>query len=137
MEVDTPFTLPFIVRIVSIDYYMARPAPKVDFSYAPLEGTAIDQVPVVRIFGSTPSGQKACVHLHKVRRRTRSLQCSSRAANIMHKQKHHLCCRPSHTSMCLMMMVSQMSLQKVTCLSLCKCVMRELHVIHGVHAVLT
>ena len=58
--------LPFLVRLVSIDYYMARPAPKVDVSYAPLEGTAVDQVPVVRIFGSTPSGQKACVHLHKV-----------------------------------------------------------------------
>ena len=47
-------------------YYMAKPAPKVDVSYAPLEGTAIEQVPIVRIFGSTPSGQKACVHLHKV-----------------------------------------------------------------------
>ena len=58
--------LPFLVRLVSIDYYLARPAPKVDVSYAPLEGTAVDQVPVVRIFGSTPSGQKTCVHLHKV-----------------------------------------------------------------------
>ena len=57
---------PFTIRLVSIDYYLARPAPKVDVSYAPLEGTGIDQVPVVRIFGSTPSGQKACVHLHKV-----------------------------------------------------------------------
>lgn len=58
--------LPFLIRLVSIDYYLARPAPKVDVSYAPLEGTAVDQVPVVRIFGSTPSGQKTCVHLHKV-----------------------------------------------------------------------
>lgn len=66
MAASTPAVPPFVVRIVSIDYYLARPAPKVDFSYAPLEGTAIDQVPVVRIFGSTPSGQKACVHLHKV-----------------------------------------------------------------------
>ena len=66
MAASTPVVPPFVVRIVSIDYYLARPAPKVDSSYAPLEGTAIDQVPVVRIFGSTPSGQKACVHLHKV-----------------------------------------------------------------------
>ncbi len=57
---------PFALRLVSIDYYLAKPAPKVDVSYAPLEGTSIEQVPVVRIFGSTPSGQKACVHLHKV-----------------------------------------------------------------------
>ena len=57
---------PFALRLVSIDYYLAKPAPKVDISYAPLEGTSIEQVPVVRIFGSTPSGQKACVHLHKV-----------------------------------------------------------------------
>lgn len=57
---------PFIVRLVSIDYYLAKPAPKVDVSYAPLEGTSIEQVPVVRVFGSTLSGQKACVHLHKV-----------------------------------------------------------------------
>ena len=66
MAVTTPAPRAFVVRIVSIDYYMARPVPEVDLSYAPLEGTAIDQVPVVRIFGSTPSGQKACVHLHKV-----------------------------------------------------------------------
>ncbi|DBA81937.1 hypothetical protein WJX77_000726 [Trebouxia sp. C0004] len=56
---------PFALRLVSIDYYLAKPAPKVDVSYAPLEGTSIEQVPVVRVFGSTPSGQKACVHLHK------------------------------------------------------------------------
>jgi hypothetical protein len=56
----------FRVRIVALDYYMAPPAPLVDLSYSSLEGTAIDRVPVVRIFGSTPAGQKACLHLHKV-----------------------------------------------------------------------
>ena len=66
MVMTSPETQPFAVRLVAIDYYMAKPAPKVDVSYAPLEGTAIEQVPIVRIFGSTPSGQKACVHLHKV-----------------------------------------------------------------------
>lgn len=73
MAATTPATQAFVVRIVSVDYYLARPAPKVDLSYAPLEGTAIDQVPVVRIFGSTHSGQKACVHLHKVSHTMQSL----------------------------------------------------------------
>jgi DNA polymerase zeta len=57
----------FNVRIVALDYYLAQPIPAVDVCFSPLEGTAIDQVPVIRIFGSTPSGQHVCVHVHKVR----------------------------------------------------------------------
>lgn len=56
----------FDVRIVSIDYYMARPVPGLDECYSQLEGCAIDQVPVVRIFGATPGGQKTCAHIHGV-----------------------------------------------------------------------
>ena len=55
------------MRLVSLDYYMARPTPGLDECYSELEGRAIDQVPIVRIFGSTPTGQKACVHVHGVR----------------------------------------------------------------------
>ena len=55
-----------VVRLVSIDYYMTRPVPGLDECYSQLEGSAIDQVPVIRIFGSTPSGQKTCVHVHGV-----------------------------------------------------------------------
>lgn len=58
---------PFAVRIVSIDYYLAPPVPSVDVCYSPLEGTAVEQVPVVRVFGATPAGQKACLHVHRVR----------------------------------------------------------------------
>ena len=54
------------VRIVCIDYYLAPPLAQVDVCYSSFGGTAIDRVPVVRVFGSTPAGQKACVHLHKV-----------------------------------------------------------------------
>eukprot|EP00955_Chlamydomonas_euryale_P112430 366130-Chlamydomonas_euryale.AAC.57 len=57
---------PFCMRIVALDYYMARPTLGVDACFSPSEGTAVEQVPVVRIFGSTPAGQKACLHLHRV-----------------------------------------------------------------------
>ncbi|KAK9830528.1 hypothetical protein WJX72_012277 [[Myrmecia] bisecta] len=55
----------FVVRIVSIDYYLTRPTIGVDLCYSHLEGTTIEQVPVIRIFGATPTGQKTCLHLHK------------------------------------------------------------------------
>lgn len=57
----------FAVRIVYIDYYTRKPVSGLDVTYSQLQGTAIEQVPVVRVFGSTPSGQKTCVHIHKVR----------------------------------------------------------------------
>jgi len=57
----------FVVRLVSIDYYTAQPIPGLDTCYSELEGVAIDKVPVIRIFGATPGGQKACVHVHGVR----------------------------------------------------------------------
>ena len=56
----------FLVRIVSLDYYMAKPLAGLDMCFSQLEGTAIERVPVVQIYGSTPGGQKTCVHLHKV-----------------------------------------------------------------------
>ena len=65
----TPSTPPegFSLRIVSLDHYMARPLPGCDVCWTELEGVAVQKVPVVRIFGSTPGGQKACLHLHGVR----------------------------------------------------------------------
>ena len=66
----------FIVRIVSLDYYMAKPLPGLDMCFSPLEGTVIDRVPVIQIYGSTPGGQKTCVHLHKVRQCTRLYTCN-------------------------------------------------------------
>jgi hypothetical protein len=56
----------FTVRVVVLDSYMARPTPGLDICYSQLEGAGIDKVPVIQIYGSTPGGQKTCVHLHKV-----------------------------------------------------------------------
>lgn len=57
---------PLALRIVALDHYMARPGA-MDVCWSEFEGQGVDQVPVVRIFGSTPAGQKACLHLHKAR----------------------------------------------------------------------
>jgi hypothetical protein len=61
----------FSLRIVALDYYLAPPIQGLDVSFSSLEGTAVDLVPIVRVFGSTPAGQRVCLHLHQVR----SLDC--------------------------------------------------------------
>lgn len=55
---------PFRVRINIIDYVMAEPGPldALDVS----NSSRHRQVPVIRIFGDTANGQKACVHVHQV-----------------------------------------------------------------------
>ncbi|KAK9291641.1 hypothetical protein L1049_019590 [Liquidambar formosana] len=55
----------FSLRIVSIDYYMAPPIPDLDICYSSFQGAKVNEVPVVRIYGSTPSGQKTCLHVHR------------------------------------------------------------------------
>ncbi|GMY18883.1 DNA polymerase zeta catalytic subunit-like [Fagus crenata] len=56
----------FRVRIVSINYYMAAPISGLDFCYSSFQGGKVNEVPVIRIYGSTPTGQKTCLHIHKV-----------------------------------------------------------------------
>ncbi|CAN6575672.1 unnamed protein product [Malus baccata var. baccata] len=55
----------FSVRIVSVDYYMAPPIPGLDISYSSFQGGKVNEVPVIRIFGATPAGQKTCLHIHR------------------------------------------------------------------------
>ncbi|GAU11518.1 hypothetical protein TSUD_345080 [Trifolium subterraneum] len=54
----------FSVRIVSIDHYMAPPIPDIDISYSRFHGGKVNEVPVIRVYGSTPAGQKTCLHIH-------------------------------------------------------------------------
>ncbi|XAR52606.1 DNA-directed DNA polymerase [Bertholletia excelsa] len=65
MEDSQPGSTVFSVRIVSIDYYMAPPIPGLDICYSSFQGGKVNEVPVIRIYGSTPAGQKTCLHVHR------------------------------------------------------------------------
>jgi DNA polymerase elongation subunit (family B) len=54
----------FRVRIVEIDYYMSSPTDGLDAAYSPFTSMRAHRVPIIRVFGTTPSGQKACLHVH-------------------------------------------------------------------------
>ncbi|PKA58464.1 DNA polymerase delta catalytic subunit [Apostasia shenzhenica] len=56
----------FSVRIVSLDYCMSPPIPDLDFCYSSFQGAKVEEVPVIRIYGATPAGQKTCLHVHGV-----------------------------------------------------------------------
>ncbi|XP_059153946.1 uncharacterized protein LOC131939568 isoform X2 [Physella acuta] len=56
----------FSLRIVTTSHYQAVPIPDLDPTYSEFRGTAVKRVPVLRVFGSTPAGQKACMHIHGV-----------------------------------------------------------------------
>lgn len=56
----------FSVRIVTADYYLAKPIKDLDVCYSEFRESDVKRVPVVRIFGATPAGQKTCLHLHGV-----------------------------------------------------------------------
>lgn len=55
----------FSVRIVTIDYCMAPPIPDADICYSSFHGGKVNEVPVIRVYGSTPAGQKTCLHVHR------------------------------------------------------------------------
>ena len=63
-EKEHPRPVAIFVRIVSLDHYMAAPQEGLDVRWSALDGAPVQRVPIVRIFGSTPGGQTACVHLH-------------------------------------------------------------------------
>ncbi len=56
----------FSVRIVDADFYVTKPTAELDISYSEFRDANVTRVPVIRIFGSTPGGQKTCLHVHQV-----------------------------------------------------------------------
>lgn len=46
----------FSINLVSIDSYQSAPLSELDVTFSDFRGNGIRQVPVIRIFGSTPSG---------------------------------------------------------------------------------
>ncbi|XP_031333154.1 DNA polymerase zeta catalytic subunit isoform X2 [Photinus pyralis] len=56
----------FLVRIFSVDFYMSAPIEGCDPLHSDFRGTTINNVPVIRIFGSTETGIKTCLHIHGV-----------------------------------------------------------------------
>ena len=51
----------FSLRIVDANYYMEKPIQELDLCVSQFRQTKIYHVPVIRIFGTTPLGQKSCL----------------------------------------------------------------------------
>jgi len=56
----------FSLRIVDADFYLTKPIPGVDPLFSECRQRDVFKIPVIRIFGTTPQGQKACLHIHNV-----------------------------------------------------------------------
>ncbi|XP_066903422.1 DNA polymerase zeta catalytic subunit isoform X2 [Halyomorpha halys] len=52
------------IRIITVDHYMSKPVSGFDPLYSHFRNSAVKEVPVIRIFGVTQSGEKACAHIH-------------------------------------------------------------------------
>ncbi|KAI1320530.1 DNA polymerase zeta [Mortierella claussenii] len=57
----------FKIRVADLDYYMAEPGP-LDLDICPFlpPNCPVLKVPVIRVYGANESGQKTCLHVHRV-----------------------------------------------------------------------
>jgi hypothetical protein len=46
----------FSIKIFTVNYYLCNPVPELDHTYSEFKCAEIKQVPIIRIFGSTPEG---------------------------------------------------------------------------------
>ncbi|KAJ1028431.1 hypothetical protein NDA16_001598 [Ustilago loliicola] len=63
----TSFDPFFRVRLINIDHILTLPGP-LDRTQCAFnaEGQTLRKVPILRIFGATPAGQRVCLHIHNV-----------------------------------------------------------------------
>ncbi len=54
------------IRVVTMDYYLSPPLSDIDATFSSFRSHVISRVPVLRVFGPTPAGQKTCLHLHGI-----------------------------------------------------------------------
>ena len=58
------------VRLVTMDNYMIEPSldseNNFDPAYSMFRSAPIKRVPILRVFGTTAGGQKACLHIHGI-----------------------------------------------------------------------
>lgn len=54
----------FSIRLVEVEALTAVPIPGLDETWSSLEGRPIKRVPLLRLYGTTPAGQKSAVTVH-------------------------------------------------------------------------
>ncbi|CAH8642458.1 unnamed protein product [Dicrocoelium dendriticum] len=52
------------IKLFHLEYYMSKPLTEIDVSYSDLRGAYASKVPIIRVYGTTPSGQKVCANVH-------------------------------------------------------------------------
>lgn len=51
-------------RMIHVDHYLTAPQQPFDDYQSPLTGQTVRKVPIIRIFGTSTEGRKACIHVH-------------------------------------------------------------------------